>query len=224
MIDPRPFILSFKLAILVTGILLLVSVPLAYWLAYTKSRLRIFVGTLVTMPLVLPPSVLGFYLLIAFSPVSGFGKFLQDHFDIRLAFSFSGLVIASVIYSLPFMVNPIQSGLQSLPAELRQASYSLGKSRWKTLFRILLPNIPSSLVTGIVLSFAHTIGEFGVVLMIGGNIPGQTRLASIAIYDDVEMMNYGVAGKEALLLFLLSFCIVLTVYLINHKFKGAFHQ
>ncbi|MDR3713204.1 MAG: molybdate ABC transporter permease subunit [Puia sp.] len=221
MIDPQPFILSFKLAFIVTGILLLAAIPIAYWLAYTKSRLRILLGTLVTMPLVLPPSVLGFYLLLAFSPLSGFGKFLQDHFDIRLAFSFGGLVIASVLYSLPFMVGPIQAGLQSLPAELRQASYSLGKSGRTTLFRILLPNIRSSLVTGIVLSFAHTIGEFGVVLMIGGNIPGQTRLASIAIYDHVEMMQYGAAGKEAILLFLLSFCIVLTVYLVNQKFKGT---
>ncbi len=220
MIDPQPFILSFKLAFIVTLILLLAAVPLAYWLAYTKSRLRILVGTLVAMPLVLPPSVLGFYLLVAFSPLSGPGKFLLDHFDIRLAFSFGGLVIASVIYSLPFMVNPIQSGFQSLAPELRRASHSLGKSGWVTLFRVLLPNIRSSLITGIVLSFAHTVGEFGVVLMIGGNIPGETRLASIEIYNEVELMHYGVAAREAGLLCALSFCIVLAVYLVNNPSKG----
>ncbi|MEO9052958.1 MAG: ABC transporter permease subunit, partial [Ginsengibacter sp.] len=139
-------------------------------------------------------------------------------FDIRLVFSFSGLVVASVIYSLPFMVHPLQSGLSSLPATLQEASFSLGKNKWQTLFKVLLPNIKPSLLTGIVLSFAHTIGEFGVVLMIGGNIPGQTKVASIAIYDEVESLNYHNANIYAAILFVVTFIILLTVFSVNRSF------
>lgn len=170
------------------------------------------------MPLVLPPSVIGFYMLLAFSPSMSFGKFLEQHFDIRLVFSFPGLVIASLIYSLPLMVHPIQSGFASLPTTLKEASFSLGKSKWHTLIKVLLPNIRSSLLTGIVLTFAHTVGEFGVVLMIGGNIPGETKVASIAIYDEVEAMNYDFANMYAFILFSATFIILLIVYFINHRF------
>lgn len=218
MIDLQPFWVTFKLALVTTTILLLISIPIANWLAYKKSRIKTIVETIISMPLVLPPTVLGFYLLLAFGPSHWLGKFLEDSFDIRLVFSFSGLVVASVIYSLPFMVHPLQSGLSSLPATLQEASFSLGKNKWQTLFKVLLPNIKPSLLTGIVLSFAHTIGEFGVVLMIGGNIPGQTKVASIAIYDEVESLNYHNANIYASILFVVTFIILLTVFSVNRSF------
>jgi len=218
MIEFEPLWLTLKLAFVTTFILLIVSIPLAWWLAYKKNNFKTVIEAVVSMPLVLPPSVIGFYLLLAFSPSHAFGKLLQDYFDIRLAFSFPGLVIASVIYSLPFMVHPVHAGFTSLSPNLREASYSLGKTKWQTLFHVLLPNIKSSLLSGIVLSFAHTIGEFGVVLMIGGNIPGQTKVASIAIYDEVETMNYDSANIYALILFITAFIILLTLYLVNRRF------
>ncbi len=217
-----PLLLTFKLAIVVTVLLLVVSIPLAAWLARTKSRMKPVIETLVSMPLVLPPTVLGFYLLVAFSPSSVLGNWLDSWFGLQLIFSFEGLVFASIIYSLPFMVHPIQSGLSNLPPSLTEASYVLGKSKRITLFKVLLPNIRPSLITGIVLAFAHTIGEFGVVLMIGGNIPDQTRVASIAIYDEVEALNYGAANTYSLILFGLTFAILLMVYLINGKYLKAF--
>jgi len=215
MIDWTPLILTFQLSTITTILLFILGIPLAYWLAFTSSRTKAVVETLVSMPLVLPPTVLGFYLLLAFSPSNAFGQWLDQWLGLRLVFSFEGLVLASMIYSLPFMVHPIQSGLANLPDSLREAAYVLGKSKRTTLFRVLLPNIKPSLLTGIVLSFAHTIGEFGVVLMIGGNIPGQTKVASIAIYDEVEALNYGAANTYSLLLFAISFIILLLVYLIN---------
>ncbi|AXT54127.1 molybdate ABC transporter permease subunit [Aquimarina sp. BL5] len=220
--DWSPIILTAKLALVTTIILLIVSIPLAYWLAHSKSRIKPVVETLVSMPLVLPPTVLGFYLLMTFSPGNTFGSWLQDWFGIRLIFSFSGLVIGSVIYSLPFMVNPIQSGLASLPASLTEASYVLGKSKIKTLFSVLLPNIKPSLLTGIVLAFAHTVGEFGVVLMIGGNIPEKTKVVSIAIYDEVEALNYSNAHTYSLILVIITFIVLLSVYLINGGYLKRF--
>jgi molybdate transport system permease protein len=219
MIDFAPLWLSFRLALITTVILLFIAIPLAYWLAYGRIRGRAAIEAVISLPLVLPPSVLGFYLLLAFSPSHAFGRFLEQWFDLRLVFSFPGLVIASLIYSLPFMINPLLSGFKSLPRSLLDASSTLGKSSFTTLIKVLLPNIRPSLLTGIVLSFAHTIGEFGVVLMIGGNIPGQTRVASLAIYDEVQSMHYRTANRYALLLFFLSFIILLTVYLINHHFR-----
>ena len=211
----EPLILTFKLALVTTALLLVVSIPLAYWLAFSRSRTRPVVETLVSMPLVLPPTVIGFYMLLAFSPSNAFGGWLEDWIGLRLVFSFEGLVLGSVIYSLPFMVQPIQAGFSNLSPDLKRASYVMGKSRLTTLNRVLLPNIKTSLLTGIVLAFAHTIGEFGVVLMIGGNISGKTRVASIAIYDQVESMNYDVANAYSLILFALTFIILLAVYLLN---------
>ncbi|MGY3795584.1 molybdate ABC transporter permease subunit [Aquimarina sp. 433] len=222
MIDWGPIILTAKLALVTTVILLVVSVPLAYWLAFSKSRMKPVVETLVSMPLVLPPTVLGFYLLMAFSPGNSFGAWLQEWFGLRLIFSFSGLVIGSAIYSLPFMVNPIQSGLSGLPSSLSEASYILGKSKLKTLFSVLLPNIKPSLLTGIVLAFAHTIGEFGVVLMIGGNIPEKTKVVSIAIYDEVEALNYAHANTYSMILFVITFIVLLSVYMINGGYLKKF--
>lgn len=217
-----PLILTFKLALVTTLLLLIIGIPLAYWLAFGRSRLKPIVETLVSMPLVLPPTVLGFYFLIAFSPNQAFGHWLDQWLGIRLVFSFSGLVLASMIYSLPFMVHPISSGLAGSQPSLREAAYLMGYSKWQTLFKVLLPNIRPALLTAIVLSFAHTVGEFGVVLMIGGNIPGKTKVASIAIYDEVEAMNYAGANTYSLILFLTTFTILLMVYLLNGGYLKRF--
>ncbi|HVL74750.1 MAG TPA: molybdate ABC transporter permease subunit [Noviherbaspirillum sp.] len=219
--DWEPLLLTFRLAAITTAILFVIGVPLACWIAYTRVRIKPVIETLVAMPLVLPPSVLGFYLLLAFSPQNAFGRRLDEWFGIQLVFSFPGLVIGSVIFSLPFMVHPIQSGLQNLPRSLLEASRTLGKSDLQTLFRILLPNIKPALLSGGVLSFAHTVGEFGVILMIGGNIPGVTKVASIAIYDEVESLNYTAANFYAMVLFAVSFAILLMVYLMNKKLVRA---
>ena len=219
--DWQPLLLTFQLAAITTLILFLIGIPLAYWIAYTRTRFKPVIETLVSMPLVLPPSVLGFYLLLAFSPQNAFGQWLEQWFQIRLVFSFPGLVIGSIIFSLPFMVHPIQSGLQNLPMSLLEASRTLGKPDIVTLFRVLLPNIKPALLSGAVLSFAHTIGEFGVILMIGGNIPGVTRVASIAIYDEVESLNYAAANFYAGVLFAVTFAILLVVYVMNKKLLKA---
>ncbi|MBT8283483.1 MAG: molybdate ABC transporter permease subunit [Muriicola sp.] len=218
----EPLRLTFELALTTTLVLLLVSIPLAYWLSKTGSRLKPIVETLVSMPLVLPPTVLGFYFLLAFSPNNTFGGWIDEWLGIQLVFSFGGLVVASVIYSLPFMVQPIQAGLSSLPPSLSEAAATMGKSASVQLFRVLLPNIRKSLLTGIVLAFAHTVGEFGVVLMIGGNIPGETRVASIAIYDEVESLNYEAANTYSLILFALTFALLLLVYLVNGGYLKRF--
>lgn len=215
--DLQPLFLTFKLAAVTTLILCLIGIPFAYWMAFTRVRIKPVLEALVSMPLVLPPSVLGFYLLLAFSPQSGFGHFVETYIGLKLAFSFAGLVVASVIFSLPFMVHPVQSGFQALPRSLTEAACTLGKSRWQTFARVLLPNIKPSLLAGVVLSFAHTIGEFGVVMMIGGNLPGETKVAAIAIYDEVESLNYAAANFYALVLFSVCFIILLTVYLLNRK-------
>ncbi len=216
--DWGPLFLTFKLAFITTFLLFFIAVPLAFWLSQTRSKLKPIIETLVSMPLVLPPTVLGFYFLIAFSPSNRFGTWLDEWLGLQLVFSFGGLVLASIIYSLPFMVHPIQSGLQGLPTNLANASYVLGKSKWTTLLKVQLPNIKKSVLAGLVLSFAHTIGEFGVVLMIGGNIPGQTKVASIAIYDEVEALNYGAANFYSLVLFAITFAILLLVYTTNGGF------
>lgn len=215
MIDMDPFVLTMKLATVTTVVLFIVSIPLAHWLAYSTYKIKYVVEALVSLPLILPPSVLGFYLLLAFSPQNAFGNFLDRYFDVRLVFTFEGLVIASILYSLPFMVQPIYNGLKMVPLSLIEASYSLGKGRLTTLLKILLPNARSGLITGIVLSFAHTVGEFGVVLMVGGNIPGETRVVSIALYDEVEAMNYAQANLYAIVLLAFALLTLSIVYLVN---------
>ncbi len=219
-----PLILTFKLSVVTTVILFLIGLPIAYWISFTNSRLKPVFETLVSMPLVLPPTVLGFYLLVAFSPSGGFGSWLNDWLGLQLIFTFEGLVLASVIYSLPFMVHPLQSGFVSQPKSLQETAYVLGKSKFTILLKVLLPNMKPSILTGLILSFAHTIGEFGVVLMIGGNIPGITRVASIAIYDEVESMNYGAANGYSLILFTITFFILLLVYMINGGYLKKFWQ
>ncbi len=221
-LDWGPLILTFKLAFITTGLLLILGIPLAYWLAFSRFRFKFLIEALVSMPLVLPPSVLGFYLMLAFSPRNFFGNFLDKYLNLQLVFSFEGLVFASIIFSLPFMVHPIISGFQSVPINIQEAAYTLGKSKFSVLKNILIPNIKPNLLSGIVLSFAHTIGEFGVVLMIGGNIPDQTRVASIAIYDEVEALNYHTANFYALILFMISFTILVAVHYFNKKMLRTF--
>jgi len=216
-LNPQPLWLTFKLATITSVILLVLALPLAYWLAFGKFKGRGIIESLIGMPLVLPPSVIGFYLLLAFSPSYWFGAWIESLFGLRLVFSFPGLVIASVLYSLPFMVYPIRAGLQSLPASLREASYTLGKNEWETFFKVLLPNCKPAILTAFVITFAHTVGEFGVVLMIGGNIPGVTKVASVAIYNEVEALNYGAANDYAMVLFAITFVILLLVYSINNR-------
>lgn len=221
-ISLQPIGLSLELAVITTIILLITGIPLASMLAFRSFRLKSVVEAVISLPLVLPPSVLGFYFIIAFSPTSFLGEILQSWFNVRLVFSFPGLIVGSIIYSLPFMIHPLQAGLQSLPPNLKEASYTLGKSRWQTLISVLLPNIKPAILTGIVLTFAHTIGEFGVVLMIGGNLPGRTRVASIAIYDSVESLDYGNAHLYSVILLIISFSILLLTYKLNTKlFKPA---
>jgi len=217
MLDWTPIILTLQLALITTIILFVISIPLAYWMANTKSRIKPIIEAVVSLPLVLPPTVLGFYLLITFSPESAIGSFLSDVFGLKLAFSFSGLVIGSIIYSLPFMVQPLQAGFTSLPSSLSEASFVLGKSKYQTVTKVLIPNIKKSILTGIVLTFAHTVGEFGVVLMIGGNIPNQTKVVSIAIYDEVESLNYSTAHVYSGILLAVTFAILLLVYINNNR-------
>lgn len=213
--DLSPIWLTLKLAGITTLLLLMAGLPVAWWLSKGRSLSKVIIEAIITMPLVLPPSVLGFYLLLAFSPQHGAGKWLQHTFNVQFVFSFPGLVLASFIYSMPFMIGPIKSALQQLPASLAQASYTLGKTRWQTFKSVLVPNIKPSLITAIVLTFAHTLGEFGVVLMIGGNIPGVTGVASIAVYDAVERMDYTAANTYSLILFTITFIMVISLFVFN---------
>lgn len=212
--------ITFKLAISTTLILIIIGLPFAYWLAYSRFKLKPLVEALVSMPMVLPPSVIGYYMLVLYSPRNAFGKWLSDSFDVRLAFTFEGILIASVIFSLPFMIQPLHNGLQSLPHNLREASYTLGKSKTTTFFKVLLPNIKPSIITAIALTFAHSIGEFGIVLMVGGNMPGATRVASIAIYDEVQSLNFATADQYAFILFAVSLVLLTTIYSVNKKYDG----
>lgn len=210
--------ITFKLAISTTAILLIIGLPFSYWLTYSHFKLKPLVEALVSMPMVLPPSVIGYYMLVIYSPRNWFGAWLYRVFDIRLAFTFEGVLIASVIFSLPFMVQPLHNGLRSLPDSLREASYTLGKSKTVTFFRVLIPNIKPSMITAIALTFAHTIGEFGIILMVGGNMPGKTRVASIAIYDEVQSLNFTAANKYAFILFTVSLILLTTIYSVNKKY------
>lgn len=213
----QTLLITFKLASITTAILLIIGIPIAYFLAYSKNRLKPVFEALVSMPLVLPPTVIGFYFLLFFGSNSLLGVFLQETFGLKLVFTFEGLVIGSLIYSFPFMIQPIQAGFEKLPEDLLEASYLLGKSKFETLLHVQLPNIRPNILSGLVLTFAHTVGEFGVILMIGGNIPGKTRVASIAIYNEVEAMAYQFAHYYAGVLIGFSFLILLLVYLANKR-------
>jgi len=212
-----PFLLSFKLAGLTTIILFIISVPLAWYLSQTKSKVKPFLEALTALPIVLPPSVLGFYILVVLSHNSPVGSFFEDMFDITLVFNFSGLVIASCFYSLPFMVQPLQGGFESINKNMLEASYVAGKSKLETIYKVALPNIKPAMMTAIIITFAHTVGEFGVVLMVGGSIPEETKVASVAIYEMVEVMDYTGAHIYSAIMVVISFLVLLSVYIFNAK-------
>ena len=214
----EPLLLSLKLSSVTTILLLVLGVPFAYWLVFTRFRWKFLVESVVALPLVLPPTVLGFYLLMVIGANSFIGQWYEAIFNKPLAFSFQGLVLGSFLYSLPFAVQPIQTAFSSVDKKLLEASWSLGRSNVYTFFRVILPLSRHGIITGCVLSFAHTLGEFGVILMIGGNIPGITRVASVAIYDEVQSLNYGSANMYAAILLSFSFIILAAVYFINRRF------
>ena len=221
-IDFTPFIISFKLASIVTVILFLVCLPYGWYLSQTNSKLKPFLEALTALPIVLPPSVLGFYILYALSYNSPIGEFLKNYFGIKLVFNFPGLVVASCLYSFPFMLQPIQNGFEGLQKSMLEASYIGGKSKLETILKVALPNMKPSLVSALVITFAHTVGEFGVVLMVGGSIPGKTKVASVAIYEMVEEMDYTTAHIYSAIMVAISFLVLLTVYFFNKKIKSRF--
>src|SRR5262245_56260326 len=203
-------ITTLKLATTTSVILLFLALPLSYWVAFSKWRWKFLVEAVVALPLVLPPTVLGFYVLLALGPRSPLGRF-------ELAFTFAGLVVGSVLYSLPFAVQPIAAAFGSVDRKYIEASWMLGVSNLETFFRVIVPQSWAGIMTGVVLSFAHTIGEFGVVLMVGGDIPGVTRTLSIDIYDQVQWLNYSSAATTSALLLVISFVILSMVYALNRK-------
>ena len=212
-----PLLLSLKLAAVVALLLLVVGVPAAYWLAFSKWRGKFLVESVVALPLVLPPTVLGFYVLVAMGPRGPLGKLWGAFFGHGLAFTFGGLVLASVLYSLPFTVQPLTAAFESVDRKLLDASAVLGAGKLRTFLRVILPLSIPGVVTAVVLSFAHTMGEFGVVLMVGGNLAGVTRTASIAVYDDVQALDYAAANQTALVLLLISFVVLCAVYGMNRR-------
>lgn len=217
--DFSPFYLSFKLAFISTVILFIFCVPLAYFLSRVSFKGKSVIEAIISLPLVLPPSVLGFYILVFLSPYSAIGAFFEEHFGIRLVFNFTGLVIASCIYSLPFMFAPLLGAFNSLPKNIIEASYTLGKGRITTMLKIALPNIKPSLLNAIIISFAHTLGEFGVVLIIGGSLSRETKVASIAIYEATEMLDFTTAHIYSGIMLAISFFVLFCVYFLTKKMK-----
>ena len=216
-INWQAFQLTIELAVVVSAILLAVGLPLAYWIAFSRRRWKFLIEALVAMPIVLPQTVLGFYLLVALGSQSPLGRWWQSLTGHTLAFTFTGLVIGSILYSLPFAVQPFAASFSLVDRKLLAASATLGASPVRTFFRVVLPLSMPGLVTGVVLAFAHTMGEFGVVLMIGGNIPGITRTVSIDIYDQVQASNYAAANATALLLLVFCFAVLTIVYGMNRR-------
>jgi molybdate transport system permease protein len=209
--------LTIRLAVLVAAILVVIGLPIAYWITYSRWRWKFLAEAVVALPIVLPPTVLGFYLLVALGPRGLLGRWWLQWTGHTLAFTFEGLVIGSIVYSLPFAVQPFAASFASVDHRLISASATLGTSKLRTFFRVILPLSVPGLVTGVVLSFAHTLGEFGVVLMVGGNIPGVTRTVSIEIYDQVQAFNYAAANQTALLLLAISFFVLSLVYALNRR-------
>jgi len=209
--------LTLRLDFVVCVLLLVIGIPIAFWLAFTRWRWKFLIEAIVAMPLILPPTVLGFYLLIALGPRSPLGRLYNSISGSGLPFTFSGLVIASIVYSLPFMVQPLASAFSAVDPKVLAASEVLGASQLRTFFRVILPLSISGLLTGLVLTFAHTLGEFGVVLMVGGNIPGVTRTVAVSIYDNVQALDYAAAGQTSLFLLIASFLILAAVYATNRR-------
>jgi molybdate transport system permease protein len=217
MINWQAFWLTVELAVVVSAILFALGLPIAYWIAFSRARWKFLVESLVALPIVLPPTVLGFYVLVALGSRSLLGRWWLSLTGHTLAFTFTGLVIGSVLYSLPFSVQPFAASFSSVDPKLLAASATLGASPMRTFLRVVLPLSIPGLVTGVALTFAHTMGEFGVVLMVGGNIPGVTRTVSIDIYDQVEAANYASANAMALLLLAFCFAVLTIVYGINRR-------
>jgi len=215
--DLAPLWLSVQLALVTTVFLLVLGTPLAWWLATTRAKIRPFIEAMTALPLVLPPTVLGFYLLIFLSPNSAIGGLWRDATGSTLTFSFTGLVLASALYSLPFMVQPLQSAFETVGGGPMEAAATLRAGKLDAFFNVAVPLARRGFLTGTVLSFAHTIGEFGVVLMVGGNIPGQTRVISIAIYEQVEVLDYAQAHALSAILLAFSFTVLLLVYTLNRR-------
>jgi molybdate transport system permease protein len=216
-IDWQVFALTLQLALIVSAILLVIGLPIAYWIAFSRWRWKFLVEAVVALPIVLPPTVLGFYVLVALGPRSPLGRCWIALTGHTLAFTFSGLVIGSILYSLPFAVQPFAASFASVDQRLIAASSTLGASPLRTFFRVIAPLSIPGLITGAALTFAHTMGEFGVVLMVGGNIPGVTRTASIDIYDQVQAANYAAANQTSLALLILCFVLLALVYGLNRK-------
>jgi molybdate transport system permease protein len=214
-IDWQAFRLTIELAVIVSAILLVLGLPLAYWIAFSRWRWRFLVEAAVALPIVLPPTVLGFYVLVALGSQSPVGRWWQSLTGHTLAFTFDGLVIGSILYSLPFAVQPFAASFETVDPKLLAASATLGASPLRTFFRVVIPLSKAGLITGVVLAFAHTMGEFGVVLMVGGNIPGVTRTVSISIYDQVLASDYSSANAMALLLLVFCFAVLTVVYGLN---------
>jgi len=208
---------TLELATITSLILVVIALPLSYWLAFTTWRWKFLIEAVVALPLVLPPTVLGFYVLVAMGPQSPLGRFYEVLAGRGLPFTFEGLVLGSVLYSLPFAVQPIAGAFASVDRKYIEASWMLGVSNFETFFRVIIPQSWMGVMTGLVLSFAHTIGEFGVVLMVGGNIPGVTRTLSIDIYDQVQGLNYSSAAVTSAMLLIISFLILSIVYSLNRK-------
>ncbi len=213
-----------KLASLTSIALLVIGLPIAYWLAYSKWRWKFLIESIVALPLVLPPTVLGFYILVAIGPHSPIGQFYSDLVGYPLPFSFQGLLIASILYSLPFAVQPFATAFEQVDRKLIEASWTLGLSKLQTFFKLIIPLSTAGLITGVVLSFAHTLGEFGVVLMVGGNIEGVTRTVSIEIYDNVQALDYAGAAKTSAFLLVVSYAVLLLVYSVNRRVWSVWPQ
>jgi molybdate transport system permease protein len=215
--DWQAFWLTIRLAVFVSGILVLIGIPIAYWITYSRWRWKFLAEALVALPIVIPPTVLGFYVLLALGPRSPLGRWWQSLTGHTLAFTFEGLVVGSILYSLPFAVQPFAASFASVDKKLINAATILGASKFRAFMSVVLPLSVSGLVTGVALSFAHTMGEFGVVLMVGGNIPGVTRTVSIDIYDQVQASNYSMANQTALFLIVLAFLVLSLVYALNRR-------
>ena len=218
-VDISAIIVTIKLASLSTAILILIGTPLAWWLSQTRFKFKVIIEALIALPLILPPTVLGFYLLLTLGPNGPIGKFLESLGGSSIAFTFSGLVVGSVIYSLPFVVQPLQNSFNSVGKQSMEVAATLGASKIDRFFTVAIPLARSGFITAIVLGFAHTVGEFGVVLMIGGNIPGETGVLSIAIYDHVETMEYAKAHWLSAGLLIMSFSMLIFVYVFNRHFS-----
>jgi len=215
----QPLILSFQLAGITTVVLIVVATPVAWWISQTQSRWKPLVQSTVALPIVLPPTVLGFYLLVVLGPAGPLGSWWVELTGSALTFSFTGLVIASCIYSLPFAVQPLTSAFETLGKQKLEAAWTLGASRMDAFFSVAVPLSIRGYLAAVVLSFAHTLGEFGVVLMVGGNIPGETRVVSIAIYDQVESLNYAAAHQLSAVLLVVAFIALLSMFLVNRRWR-----